>query len=133
MNHEELSELLRTLPRETASSGFTSQVMRRTRVRRVEAPRWRLVMATALVAILAMVSVAGVRLVAQRERTARIRAEQIDLRRELEQLKAISKDAEPVVYVGSSGAYDVVLDVSKQKRITSTNVPVILVSDDGSL
>ncbi len=136
MNHEELSELLRTLPRETASTGFTSRVMGRTRTRGAAAPRLRFATATALVAILVMVSVAGARMVEHREtrvRTAKMRAEQLELRKELDQLKAITKQAEPVIYVGSSGAYDVVLDVSKQKRVTSTSVPIVFLSDDGSL
>jgi hypothetical protein len=136
VNHEELSELLRSLPRENASNGFTTRVMAHARERRAERPRWRVAAATALVAIIVMVSVAGVRLAERRDerlRVEKMRAEQVQLRNELELLKEMSKKTDPVVYVGSSGSYDVVLDVSKQKRVTSTSVPVVFVADDGSL
>ena len=93
-------------------------------------------MATMLVVALAVISVAGVRLSERHERTRlnQLRHEQAELRKELEQLKAATRESEPVVYIGNSGSYDLVLDVpSQNSKVSSTNVPVVLVSSDGAL
>jgi hypothetical protein len=136
VNHEELSELLRSLPRQSASVGFTTRVMARARDRRIRAPQWRFAMATMFVVAIAIISVAGVKITERNERLRldQLRQEQADLRRELEQLKEISREAEPVVYIGTSGSYDVVVDVPRQNsKVSSTNVPVVFVSSDGAL
>lgn len=135
MNHEELSELLRTLPRESASVGFTTRVVANARDRRSRRPQWRLATATMLVVVIAAVSVIGVKITErnERERMAQLRQEQAAIRKELNQLKEITRDAEPVVYIGASGSYDVVVDVSPNGKVSSTNVPVVFVSSDGAL
>lgn len=133
MNHEELSKLLRSLPRQSASAGFTTRVVAKARDRRIRRPQWKFVTATMLVVV--VLSIAGVRISERNERARlkELRQEQAEIRKELNQLKEISRDAEPVVYIGTSGSYDVVMDVSRNGKVSSTNVPVVFVSSDGAL
>lgn len=134
MNHEELSELLRSLPRQPASTGFTTRVVAKARDRRIRRPQWKFVTAT-MVVVVVVLSIAGVRISERNERARlnELRQEQAEIRKELNQLKEISRDAEPVVYIGTSGSYDVVMDVSRNGKVSSTNVPVVFVSSDGAL
>lgn len=141
VNHDELSDLLQALPKTDASHGFTTRVIATVTERRrtVAAPRYRFAIAAVLVAMLTTLSVVGTKVVErqhERARLAQLRNERQQIEKELNELKALSKAADPVVYLGSANGVDLVVDVSKVKpaAVTAKEEPVALVvSDDGAL
>lgn len=141
MNHDELSDLLHTLPRTEASHGFTTRVIAKVTERPspMPVPRYRFAIAAVLVAMLTTLSVVGTKVVErqhERARIAQLRNERQQIEKELNELKAMSKAADPVVYLGSANGVDLVVDVSKVKpaAVPAKEEPVALVvADDGAL
>jgi hypothetical protein len=118
MNETELRGWMRLLPREKASPAFTSEVLRK--VRREEAARedvrrvpfvWRMAAGFAMaVCIVAIVQLA----VAQHERRehiAALRVEQQKIEAELQAVKEIAKDAEPMVVLENDRGTRVIMDL----------------------
>ena len=106
---------MRLLPRTSASPAFTSEVMRAVRNAREEEGRapavWRLATAFALAAVLLL----GVPLVitkqAENARVAVLRAEQQQLEAELEAVKQLAHEAEPMVVLENDDGTRVIMDV----------------------
>lgn len=108
----EISQLLRSLPRTKASDAFTRNVMRKLEV--PDSVRWwRYGLVPAAVA-LTVAMLAGHHALETREENQMqiLRVEQKRLSLELEQLKN-STPMEPVLYVGSNGTTDYVVDLGE--------------------
>ncbi len=126
MSRDELSDLLQSLPRESASDGFTSRTVARAAERRHAAPHLRAAFAIVLSAIVLLSGAIGIRRHQQRIRVQQIRAEQQQIRKELEELKTLSNEREPRVFVGSSGSYDIVVGLKQRSRPAEAPRPVSL-------
>lgn len=105
---------MRVLPRAKASPAFTSDVMRN--IRRVDGTRrtpfvWRLAagfaMAACIVAILQVAAVQNER----RQRMAELRAEQQKIEAELQEVKEIASDAEPMFVLENEQGTRVIMDL----------------------
>jgi len=130
---ERLGELLRSLSRESASRGFTAGVLARLRQdeqrrrRFFGLPLERAVLAAALV----FLALAGGLLMRQKmadaarhEALARIEtleAQRDALEAELLALQRDARDAQGVIYLGSTPDYDMVLDMSRLARRRAEN------------
>jgi Tfp pilus assembly protein PilN len=109
---------MRLLPRTKASPAFTSDVLRN--IRRKEGARqdvrrvpllWRMAAGFAMVAcIVAVVYVAALQ-EARRDQMAALRAEQQRIEAELQDVKEIAKDAEPVFVLENEQGTRVIMDL----------------------
>jgi hypothetical protein len=109
---------MRVLPRAKASPAFTSDVLRN--IRRGEGARedvrrvpilWRMAAGFAMVAcIVAVVCVAALQ-ESRREQLATLRAEQQKIEAELQAVKEIAKDAEPVFVLENEHGTRVIMDL----------------------
>jgi len=124
MNAERLNELLRSLPRQEASEGFTQDVMRRTRsVRAATTSHARMVLAWAAVVVILISGAVG-HLVAKHRDQARIesiRAERQQLEQELQELKRISEGYSSVVHVDGNNGFEYVVDLNEFSRNPPSN------------
>lgn len=123
MNERELSGLIRALPRTNASPSFGREVMRKVHgsavERRQSRPAWQLAAAFAVVAFLLFgVQFAVVRH-AEHERVEALRAEQQQLRAELEAVKQLAREAEPVVVLENDEGTRVIIDADSSVRPAS--------------
>lgn len=123
MDEERISQLLRSLPREEASPYFTAGVLRR--LREGESPRRRIPrrVLAAVAAVLVLALAFGARegwhryqLRQSRARLAALRAEHEALNTELRALRELAAEARPVVYLGSRGDVDLVVDLARLAR-----------------
>jgi len=106
---------MRNLPRTSASPAFTREVMRslsRASARSGQRPLfWRLAAAFAMAAVLvALVNVAVLQH-RQQQRTLALRAEQQKLEAELEAVKKIARETEPMVVLENDRGTRVVMDL----------------------
>ena len=114
MNETELRGWMRVLPRATASPAFTSDVMRS--IRRASDTRrmpfvWRLAAGVAMtVCIVALVQVAVLQH-ERRQHMAELRAEQQKIEAELQEVKEIARDAEPVFVLENEQGTRVIMDL----------------------
>ena len=102
MTEKEIGDVMRRLPRATASHRFTSEVLRAIHARRV-VHVWRFAAATAMVLLI----VAGLQVHAARQRQHRLeslRAERQRIEAELQQIKAMADESKPVVVLESGDA-----------------------------
>jgi hypothetical protein len=116
MNEEQLRGWMRVLPRAKASPAFTSDVMRRIRQERGsgERPRplvWRLSAGFAMAACLAVLVHSAITLHAQRQHIAAIRAEKEQLAADLEAVKKIARESEPVLVLEDGRGTRVIMDL----------------------
>ena len=118
MNDKELHDALQSLPREGASAGLTGRVLRR--IERPAAPwyapRWA---AGAAAAVLILTLGLGWREWRHRQTVTELRAllvEKQALQAELEDLRRLTAEARPVVYLGSDDHVDLVLDLGRFSR-----------------
>ena len=133
MSHDELSDLLRSLPRQTAARDFTARTLARAGGRQHGFPHLRSVLAIVVSAILLLSGAIGIRRHQQHVRVQQLRAEQQEIRKELEELKALSNEREPRVLVGSSGSVDFVVGLKRRPRPQGAAQPVSLrIADDGT-
>jgi len=118
MNETELRGWMRLLPREKASPAFTSEVLRQIR-KEEAAPEdvrrapfvWRMAAGFAMaVCIVAIVQLAVVQH-QRREHIAELRAEQQKIEAELQAVKEIAKDAEPMVVLENDRGTRVIMDL----------------------
>jgi Tfp pilus assembly protein PilN len=118
MNETELRGWMRVLPRAKASPAFTSEVMRT--IRQQEAARedvrrvpflWRMAAGFAMAACIAAVVHVATLQHARREHMATLRAEQQKIEAELQAVKEIAKDAEPMVVLENDRGTRVIMDL----------------------
>ena len=106
-----LRELMRTLPRASAEQDFTREVLLRLDRRPARRPRLLAAAATLLVGLLALGTFHEVR---ERQANAReLAEEQAAIRKELDELKRMAAEYEPVVYIDGKEV-DYVLDLREQ-------------------
>ena len=115
MNDTRLGDLMRSIPRTSASPAFTRDVMRAVRRDGGRASArplvWRLGAAFAMaVCLVALVNVAVMQHI-QRQRTIALRAEQEKLEAELEDVKRIASEAEPKVVLENDRGTRVIMDL----------------------
>lgn len=127
MEEELISQRLRELPRHEASPYFTAGVLRRLREgprrRPFQRPLRRLAMAAATAATLVVGIFGAHQLAEERERQqerrqALVRLETLEqqkaqLENEIRSLRRLARDAQPVVYLGSTPRVDVVVDLRR--------------------
>lgn len=112
MNETRAGESLRELPRVSASPAFTREVMRRVRADEREQPLfWRIAAAFAMAACLIAVLQLAIIQQRQQARTTALRAEQQQLEADLEAVKKIARDAEPVVVLENDQGTRVIMDI----------------------
>ena len=114
MNDTRLGDLMRNLPRTKASPAFTREVMRnvgRASARPGQRPLfWRLAAAFAMAAVVvALVNVAVLQ--HRQQRTLALRAEQQKLEAELEAVKKIARETEPMVVLENDQGTRVIIDL----------------------
>ena len=112
MNETRLGDLMRNLPRTSASPAFTREVMRA--VARASArPRpvfWRLAAAFAMAAVLVALVNVAVMQHRQQQQTLALRAERQKLEAELAAVK-IASEAEPMVVLENDRGTRVIMDL----------------------
>jgi hypothetical protein len=130
---DSLGELLRQLPRERSSLGFTERVLRRLdaepAARRQSA--WLLAVAAVVAGLLLSFgltayqrSVAQQERVAARQRVDRLRSEYEDITRQLDELRRLATAAEPVLTVDGPADVDYVFDLRDlSMRAAAGSVP----------
>jgi hypothetical protein len=119
MNDTQIGNWMRSLPRETASPRFSSEVMRAIRgakeggqvSRRRRAPIWRIAAALAMAACVVIAVQVSMAVHAQRQRAAALRAERQRIESELAAVKRIANDAEPVVVLENDQGTRVIMDL----------------------
>jgi len=102
MTENEIGDVMRQLPRATASRRFTSEVLHAVHARRVMHV-WRFAAATAIVLII----IAGLQINAARQRQHRLeslRAERQRIETELQQIKVMADESKPVVVLENGDA-----------------------------
>lgn len=121
MNEQELSGLIRALPRTSASPSFDREVTRKLGAveHRETRPAWRLAAAFAVVAFLLLGVQFAVIRHAESERMEALRAEQQELKAELEAVKQLAQDAEPVVVLENDEGMRVILDAGSSVHSAS--------------
>lgn len=125
MEEDTVSRLVRELPRHKASAHFTAGVLRRLREepRRRRGPVPRLALAAAAVAAVAA-GLLGAHQLAEERGRERARQEAlhrlealevrtVELKNEIRSLERLARDAQPVVYLGSTPSVDVVVDLGR--------------------
>ena len=125
---QRLDQVLVSLPRESADLGFTTRVMAHVepaRSRRAEP--WLMLLASA--ALLLVTVAVGHQLHRQAEtqraesRVAALRVEQQALEDELSRLRAASRSARPVLYLGSDHGVDLIFDLTQLRQGDRTALP----------
>lgn len=106
---------MRVLPRAKASPAFTSDVMRNIRRGSTETGRapfvWRLAAGFAMVACIVAIVQVSVLQHERRARMAELRAEQQKIEAELQAVKEIASDAEPVFVLENEQGTRVIMDL----------------------
>ena len=131
MNHEDLSVVFESLPRAEASPGFTARTV--ARATEVPPPRaaLRVAAAWALSAVVLFSGLFGVQHHREQVRLEKLRAEQRQIRKELDELRTMSEETRRSrVFVGSAGPYDFVIDLQKPHS-TSARPAALHMPDDG--
>ena len=113
MAQESIEQLLRSLPKNEASDFFTPRVMAHVRAKGNASALPRFRRAGALAALATVAALAGWMGVERNQRAEEVRmlAEQQHISRELEEIKRLTAELEPVVYVGSTQNYDYFIDL----------------------
>lgn len=118
MHDDELKALLEQLPRQDASAGFTGRVMKRldepARPRILSDRRWAFAVVCAMLITLGTAAVSWRKYEERREATDRLhmmRSEYRALELELEELRMLASDAEPVLELSGSERVDFLLDL----------------------
>jgi hypothetical protein len=115
---------MRSLPRAKASSAFTHEVMRKARATKHEERKpfvWRMAAAFAMAACLLAVVQLAVMQQRQHERTLALQAERQQLATELEAVKKIADDTEPMVVLENDRGTRVIMDLDSAIQPASLN------------
>jgi hypothetical protein len=119
MNHDEIPRLLGDLPHHSASRDFTGEVLSKLdRPAQPRVPVRRLAAAAALAVLLASAGMWS-RAVDERreaERARTLRAEQQAIRKELEELKRLTRNYDPVIEIEGEGV-DFVIDMNEENHV----------------
>lgn len=124
MKDDELHDLLEALPRAATSEDFTARVLARLDEPARAVPRARWLTAAAVTVLVILGGFTGQYLIAkkqQEERLAAARLERAAIERELREIKRLSDEVSPVVYLGSSGEADYLVDF----RVFESSSPTI--------
>ena len=120
VNNDDVGRLLRELPRQRASSGFTDRVMNAVSEDVTAPPRWRLPLVAAAAGLLVgTLVVGGSHLVKPRagavqvERVEELKNEFLELKGELEKLRSLAAELEPVLELGGTEDVDFVIDLQE--------------------
>lgn len=121
MNDTQLASSLRSLPRTTASPAFTSEVLRKARTT-AAAPRanafvWRMAAGVAMAACLIAVISLGSMQYAHKQDVAQLRVEQQKLQAELQEVKQIASEPEPVVVFENDQGTQVYIDLDSAQPV----------------
>jgi len=114
MNDEQLNELLRSLPRRDSSAGFTTRVLSRLDEERREPARFPWAMAAALAAFVTVAGLSGQYFVEKQQSVERVEAFRVERQRiteELDELKRMAEQREPVIYLGGNEEAEYVIDL----------------------
>jgi hypothetical protein len=116
MSEQQLRGWMRVLPHAKASPAFTSDVMRRIRQEKACTPSvwqavWRASAGLAMAACLALVVHGAFTAQAQRRHVAALRAERQQLATELEAVKKIANEPEPVIVLEDDRGTRVIMDL----------------------
>ncbi len=141
MNDQQLSEILRSLPKERADEDFTAKLLTRLEASppatSSTVTRYRFAVAACLCLILLGGGLVGAwhwqRLDTKRQTLAELdalRSEQRTLERELAELVALTR-SEPIVYLGGSEEVDLVIDLANLARRQYPTRPARLASPAG--
>lgn len=120
------------LPRASASRAFTAQTMARVGDRRRRLPQLRSAFALVLALVVILTGAIGIRRHQQNEHVRQLRAEQQQIRQELEKLKELSQARKPSVLVGSSGSVDFVVGVGGRQQPKESEQVKLVIADDGT-
>ena len=118
MNDDDLGTLLQKLPRHEASPEFTDRVLERLdEPAPVNRRAWVIAAAAAAVLVSAVVAALAVREANERRETAErlemMRNEYRALELELEELRALTSDVQPVIELGGTEQVDFVFDLRR--------------------
>lgn len=123
MKRDDVSELLKNLPRQEASSGFTERVIARLDApsRRGVGRAWVLAAACALIAGLSLGAVAWREHAERRAAAERLEQRRVEimrneyraLERELQELRSLASEAQPVLELGGTENVDFVFDLRR--------------------
>jgi hypothetical protein len=103
---------MRSLPRTKTSAGFTSEVMRKVQAGERRAPFvWRMAAALAMVFCFAVIVQITLVQQAQRRKYADLRAEGQKIQADLQAVKKIAEDTEPVVVLENDHGTRVIVDL----------------------
>lgn len=121
MNDMQIGGWMRVLPRTKASPAFTAEVMRKVRQQEHHRPpfMWRVAAAFAMAVCLVGVVQVAIMEHAQRQRFAALRAEQQQIEAELEAVKKIANESEPVVVLENGEGTQVILDLDSAVQTAS--------------
>lgn len=113
--------MIRALPRTSASPSFDREVARKLRAveHRETRPAWQLAAAFAVVAFLLFGVQFAILRHTKSERMEALRAEQQELKAELEAVKQLAQDAEPVVVLENDEGTRVILDAGSSVQSAS--------------
>jgi hypothetical protein len=111
---------MRVLPRTKASPAFTAEVMRKVRQQEHRPPfMWRVAAAFAMAVCLVGIVQVAIMEHAQRQRFAALRVEQQQIEAELEAVKKIASESEPVVVLENGEGTQVILDLDSAVQTAS--------------
>jgi len=128
MNDTRLGDWMRGLPRTNASPAFTRDVLRKARAQDERKPfAWRRLAAGFAMAacLLAAVQLAVLQQ-RQHDRTVALRAERQKLQQDLEAVKKIADETEPVVVLENDRGTRVIMDLDSAVQQQQTVQPVSL-------
>ncbi len=118
MNDEELGRFLEEIPRKHASSDFTEKVLLRLGAARPRRNFWRPRMAWVVAAAVVLGISVGQMLRHERREQVRsaenleqMQSEYRELRRELDRLRRLASDVEPVLELGGTAEMDFIFDL----------------------
>ena len=114
MNDEQLNELLKQLPRHDSSSGFTGRVLARVDETRNRTAMFPWAAAAALISTVTVAGLTGhyfIEQQQQRQKVEAFRAEKQKIVLELQELKRLAEQSDPVFYLGGNEDAEYVIDL----------------------
>lgn len=128
MKDERLDELIGSLPRAQVSDDFTARVLARIGEQSESRYGFPWMAAAAVIIVVLIAGLAGQHFVEKKQREEQLQAarvEQAEIERELREVKRLSAQTSPVVYLGSTVDADYLVDL---RQLHATEPPVEPVS-----
>ncbi|MGA7616654.1 MAG: hypothetical protein WBX15_15885 [Thermoanaerobaculia bacterium] len=118
MNRDPLTELLRQLPREKTDGSFVAELMERLGSGHPPRRSMRRLVTAVVSSVLIFGSASGWLLHRHHEeqRLSRLRAEEAAIRLQIDELRRLTEQRDPVVYLGGYENVDLVLDLRTAAR-----------------